>query len=497
MSTDSSTTTAPPTRDSSRDPATSPPAAPSPADPSDAPARSGQGWFRAFWRWHFYASFLVIPVLLVLSVTGLIYLFRFQIEPLLHADLMKVSQPADTIAQPYAAQETAVERAYPQATIASMTEPADPGRSTVFSVTLPDGSPRDVYVNPYGAEVLGSLNPDTTLSGIAVRLHGELMVGPKGDYLIELGACWAIVMALTGYYLFFKGRVARARRAAARRAGATLRHRHALVGSVVGVGLLFLLVSGLPWTGFWGAKAQQLATVGGTSFWSTDPGAISDPTSKLDESLPHSHAHEVPWALADTDVPAGGDASQARSTANVDTAVAVADQEGLRHPMTVAIPGKDKGVYSVIGYAFDDPTDERTVHVDRFGGQAVATYGYDDYPMLAKVVSQGIGLHEGRSLGLVNFWASALFCLAVVFMCVTGPLMWWRRRPRRGAGGSASVGAPRGRLPIRGTPLLAVALVALGVFLPLFGLSLLVVLVLDQLVIRRVPRLSAWFNTTA
>lgn len=497
MSTRSDTTPASFTRDSPSDPANPPPIdSASATDPTATSARSGKGWFRAFWRWHFYASFLVIPILLVLSVTGLIYLFRFQIEPILHADLMKVSQPTNVIVQPYAAQETAVARVYPQATIMSMTEPANPGRSTVFSVTMPDGTPRDVYVNPYGAEVLGSLNPDTTFSGIAVRLHGELMAGPKGDYLIELGACWAIVMALTGYYLFFKGRVARARRAAAQRAGASLRRRHALVGSVVGVGLLFLLVSGLPWTGFWGAKAQQLATAGGTSFWSSDPGAISDPTSKLDESLPHSHAHEVPWALADTHVPAGGEGQENRSMASIDTAIAVADQEGLRHPMTVAIPDQHRGVYSVIGYAFDNPTDERTVHVDRFGGTAVASYGYDDYPMLAKVVSQGIGLHEGRSLGLVNFWASALLCVAVVFMCVTGPLMWWRRRPPRSAGEQGSAVAPRGRMPIRTTPLLAGALVALGVFLPFFGLSLLVVLILDKLVIRRVPRLSAWFNTT-
>lgn len=66
---------------------------------------TGSGWFRAFWRWHFYASFLVVPVLLVLASTGLVYLFRFQIEPLLHADLMRVEQPADIdIRQPYAAQ---------------------------------------------------------------------------------------------------------------------------------------------------------------------------------------------------------------------------------------------------------------------------------------------------------------------------------------------------------------------------------------------------------
>ena len=39
------------------------------------------------------------------------------------------------------------------------------------------------------------------------------------------------------------------------------------------------------------------------------------------------------------------------------------------------------------------------------------------------------------------------------------------------------------------------ALVALGVLLPLFGLSVLVVLLLDHLVVRRVPALAGWFDT--
>ena len=79
---------------------------------------------------------------------------------------------------------------------------------------------------------------------------------------------------------------------------------------------------------------------------------------------------------------------------------------------------------------------------------------------------------------------SALMCVAVIFSCVSGPLMWWRRRPER----ATSVGAPRGRLPLRTTPVLAVGLVALGVLLPFFGASLLLVLLLDHLVVRRVPR---------
>lgn len=209
--------------------------------------------------------------------------------------------------------------------------------------------------------------------------------------------------------------------------------------------------------------------------WSTDPGAISDPTSTLDESLPHGHAAEVPWGQGKSEVPKSA-AQSGGNIASIDTAVAVAAEEGLRRPMTVVLPGDDRGVFSAIGYAFDDPTAEKTVHVDRYGGQVVSTYGFADYPLLAKVVSQGIGVHEGRSFGLVNFWLTATFCVAVIFMCITGPLMWWRRRPK------GRLGAPRGSMPIKQRPWILIALGALGIALPLFGLSLIVMLGLDAVV---------------
>ena len=108
-------------------------------------------------------------------------------------------------------------------------------------------------------------------------------------------------------------------------------------------------------------------------------------------------------------------------------------------------------------------------------------------------MSEGIALHEGRSLGAFNFWASFAFCLGVIFMCVTGPLMWWKRRPKN----ARAVGAPRGRLPLRVTPLLAAGVVALGVFLPLFGLTLVAVLLLDHLLLRHVATFREWFDVTA
>lgn len=455
-----------------------PPAQPAPARP-EARTRSG-GWFRAVWRWHFFASIVVVPVLLVLAATGLIYLFRFQLEPLLHPDLFQADRPAGMdFQQPYSAQLDAAERAYPDATLLAVAEPRSAERSTVITAKMPDGSPREIFVNPWGAEVLGSLNPDTTVSGYAVRLHADLMSGVWGDRLMELGACWALVTALLGYYLFWRGRRARSRKPK------SLRSWHARIGAVAGIGLVTLLVSGLPWTGFWGAQVQELATNQGTSMWSLDHGAESNPASTLDESLPHSHA--VPWGSGKTEVPQSDDEGHEGAVANVDTAIEVAAGEGLRHPMTVALPDGEDGVFSAIGYAFDAPSDEQTVHVDRFGGEVVSTYGYDDYPLLAKVVAQGIGLHEGRSLGLVTFWASALMCVVIIASCVTGPLMWWRRR-RRGAG----LDAPRGRMPVAGSPWLLAGLVVLGVLLPFFGVTLLAVLLFDQLVVRRIPALTWW-----
>ena len=471
------------------------------------PQRRGTTWFTPFWRWHFYASFLVIPVLAMLAVTGLIYLFRFQLEPALHPNLMRVEAPAGAPLQSYNNQLDALETALQaqgrgDATVASVTEPLTPTDPTRFTVVLADESTRDYFVDPYTATVLGFLNPDTTLSGTAVRLHADLMTGGWGDYLIEVASCWAIVMALTGYYLAVKGRKARRRvlqkaqaDAAAGEPGAmtAVRHAqtrrwHALSGVVVGIGLLGMLVTGLPWTGFWGEKTQTLATQNGTSFWSLDHGAASDPTSTLDESLPHSHARDIPWALGKNEQPTSTPTASA-SVANLDTAVIVATQEGLHRPLTITLPDGDDGVYSAISYAFDDPGQEKTVHVDQYGGQAVSTYGYDQYPLLAKTVARGIALHEGRHFGTLNMVVSASFCVLVLFMCVSGPLMWWRRRPKNGA-----LGAPRAKMPLKTTPILAIGIAALGIFLPLFGLSLVVVLVVDQLLLRRIAPLGHWFN---
>ena len=44
-----------------------------------APPLAGAA-YRTIWRWHFYAGLFVLPFILILSVTGAIYLFKPQID---------------------------------------------------------------------------------------------------------------------------------------------------------------------------------------------------------------------------------------------------------------------------------------------------------------------------------------------------------------------------------------------------------------------------------
>lgn len=465
---------------------------PTPEQDSETAAGTAGGLFGAFWRWHFYASVLVVPIMAMLSVTGLVYMYRATIDPLMHPGVIRVDEQPGQHAQPLSAQQAAVEKAFPGLPITAAAEGTD-GRATKFSVTVGEEETRTVYVNPWTAQVTGDLDPTSLLSDQAIRLHGELMAGKVGDGVIEVAVCWAIVMALTGYYLYWRGRAARAARVARGAKAAVLRHRHATYGAIAGVGILFLVVSGLPWTGFWGERAQAIATGQGTSFWGDDPGGTSTLGAKVEAATGVSAP--APWALGETPLPSSGASSG--TTLPVDAAVRAAQDYGLAEPYVVYYPDAEDGVYSVVSDGWNDPgnpafqdiTQERAVHVDQYSGQVVASYGYDEYSALAKGVIQSIALHEGRRFGTLTLVTSTLFCLGVLFLCVSAPILWWKRRPK-----GSGIGAPRGRMPLRRNVGLAVLLLALAVFLPLFGATLVAVLLLDQLVLRRVPALRRRFN---
>src|SRR6478735_3494099 len=59
---------------------------------------SSDAFYRAVWRWHFYAGLLCLPFLISLSATGALYLFKDEINGSLFAYRTRVvPQPASAL----------------------------------------------------------------------------------------------------------------------------------------------------------------------------------------------------------------------------------------------------------------------------------------------------------------------------------------------------------------------------------------------------------------
>ena len=61
-------------------------------------------FYNLAWRWHFYAGLFVAPFMVMLALTGIIYLFKPQLDSLMYSSLLNVpaghhTVPADELLQ--------------------------------------------------------------------------------------------------------------------------------------------------------------------------------------------------------------------------------------------------------------------------------------------------------------------------------------------------------------------------------------------------------------
>jgi uncharacterized iron-regulated membrane protein len=460
--------------------------------------------YRAVWRWHFYAGLLAIPVIVILSLSGIVYLFKPQLNSLLYGDLVKV--PAAATSVPFAQQLDTVKARYPDATIGTIFTPDNPRRSTQIDLTAP-GKDLSVFVNPHTGQLLGARNNGHDPARIALELHGSLMTGKWlhsktiGDRFIELVAGWTVVLVITGLYLWWP-RKRRDRTAGARRdrlrGVLTIRRRtgnprlfwrdlHAVTGVLFSFVLMFFLVTGMAWTGYWGAKFSSAAnSVDGYTKGSFSFSAQSTPPTTVGELLPDGRS---PWAagllpLAPSQPPPAPPTGSTPVT--MDAVLNTARAEGMTGSLAVVPPSDSTGSWFVGRYSDTDGApnrsslDDRISYVDQYSAQPIETYRYADYGATGKAYDTGIALHEGREWGLASQLLALLGVLAILVSVASSLVMWRKRRPR-------GLGAPR-KEPDRRVGLGVLAIMAgLGVLFPLVGLSMVLLLTAEFFVLRRIP----------
>ncbi|HBU14183.1 MAG TPA: PepSY domain-containing protein [Gemmobacter sp.] len=428
-----------------------------------------------------------MPFLVMLAVTGLIMLWISVLSGI-GDEKMTVTPSGTPLA--LSALQAAAEAAVPGGKAAQYVAPLAPDHVAAFAVAS-DAGKTGVTLNPYTGEVLNSFPWRAGWYDFASDIHGTLLIGNTGDWLIEAAASLGLLLIATGVYLHWprNGTTWRAALVPSfRKPGRALwKSLHGVVGLWISVLLVLFLLSGLSWAGVWGAKFVQAWSTFPAEKWDNVP--LSD---AIHASMNHAAAKEVPWGLEQTPLPQSGSLAGTAAVSGavtIDSVGAFAQTLGFVHRFQLNLPGDQGGVWTISHDSMSNdgpnPAADRTIHIDQYTGNVLADVRYADYSAYAKAMAWGIALHEG-DMGLWNIALNTLFCLSIIFLSLSGLVMWWMRRP---AGAARLAAPPRPDLvPLtKGVVLIALLL---SMAFPMLGISLLLVLLFDLLVLGAVPPLK-------
>jgi len=126
--------------------------------------------------------------------------------------------------------------------------------------------------------------------------------------------------------------------------------------------------------------------------------------------------------------------------------------------------------------------------VDGLTGEIRSRDGFRDKHWLDQMVAIVIAAHEGRLFGWPNQLLGLTAAMGLVMLSLSGAVLWWRRREQGVLGAPEALVSPA----VSMSCLMLVAL--LRIYLPLFGMSLLIVLFVERTLLRRIPAVRKWLG---
>ena len=369
------------------------------------------------------------------------------------------------------------EAAISGAHVLSFTEAADPARSATIVLSTPSGK-ETVWLNPYTGDVLDAVPRAQEFNTVVKHLHSLDYFGTAANRLIEIVAGFALILVITGFYLWWPrrqtGGVLTIRGTPKKRV--FWRDTHAVLGAVAGALIFFLALSGLPWSGWWGDKLHTLVDAAGFGY-----------PAGMWSNLPVSDAHadhltnKIGWTLSQTQIPMSGMIMGA--AIGIDRAYQIAKQRGLERGFQLAMPQDAHGVYTASVFP-DQLSAQRLVHIDQYTGAVLVDTGFKDYGAAAKLIEFGINVHTGQQWGRLNQFVMLATCFAIILSSIAAGVMWWKRRP------VGQLGVPP--LPDRNVYFIfAAVMLAVGGLFPLTGLAILVMFAIDFMLLGRIKFFKA------
>ena len=213
------------------------------------------------------------------------------------------------------------------------------------------------------------------------------------------------------------------------------------------------------------------------------------------DALNDGKTKEVPWILELTPMPQSGttlgdNGINPSEPMTLETVDRFARESGFAGRYQLNFPKGKTGVWTLtqdsMSYDANSPFIDRTMHIDQYSGKILADIRYDDYNVFGKFMAVSIALHMG-TVGLWSVIANIIFCLAVMGMCISGFVMWWKRRPSK-----VFALAPPPKQPVWWT--MAIPLLVIAAIFPTALAAIVAIYLLDFLLVSRSKTLAKWFK---
>jgi uncharacterized iron-regulated membrane protein len=413
---------------------------------------------RWLWHWHMLAGLITLPIILLLCVTGILYLFKDDYNAYAYQHIVKVEHPDQKKANsnnlsskvynplPYNIQLQAV-KAYTDRAIDKVVLPSNTTQATAFILASKGHAKTTVYVNPYTAKVTGEINSKDTGMFLIRKLHGELLLDKTGTYVVELVASWFIVLLLTGLYVFWpdksQGLSSLVKIKTGQGKRIFYRDLHNVSGFWLSLFMVVIISGGMPWTDIFGSNLKWLQ-------------------KQTDSGYPKH------WRMTK-----GLNSVADDKALTLDQLVMQAQQYNLSGRITISLAKTTQAVASISNRSLW-LNDQQVIHLDQYSGEVIKQYTWQDVGLLMDIRQVSMRLHQGQ-YGAVTWWAVLLITTLFTVSTAAGLASYLYRKP---IGGWGTIRVPK-RFVIGKSVLILI--LGLALLFPLFGGSLLLLSIMNIL----------------
>ncbi|TYP99981.1 putative iron-regulated membrane protein [Tenacibaculum adriaticum] len=396
------------------------------------------------WKWHFIAGIISLPFVLLLSITGAIYLFKPDVEKEAIGKIQNIEE-AQKQSISYQKQWKIAQKEMKKKPNVMILQNSSTKGTEFISGKF--GNKRSLFVNQYTGEVSGKFSPKDTWMYKVRKLHGELLGGKVGTKIVELIASWMVVLILTGLYIWFpfkKGEKKGVFTIRFKEGKRTLfRDLHAVGGFWLSILLLMVLAGGFPWTDVFGSNFKTLQKITNTGYPTTWNGR-------------------------------GLTSSIAEKTLSLDDMVIIAKAQNLEGEISIGLPKNEKSTFSVSNKTVNLEA-QKMLHFDQYSGKLIKKHNWSDVGFLMRGRMWLMAFHQGE-FGGWNWWLMFFIAIGLTLMSVSALVSYLYRKSK------GTWGIPKVPASFKVGNAIVVMLILLGLIFPLFGISLVSIYVYDFIV---------------